>query len=131
MRILIIDNDKSTVTTLKALILSQEKIEIDVALSGEEGLDKMKNFPNYDLAMIDIMMPKLSGMDVCKAMVNDWQLSLIPVLLMSSALPLPPEEYEESLRKFSDLRVIKAVIEKPFSVDVLLEKMHKIARKPL
>lgn len=131
MKILIIDNDLSTVTTLKALILSREKVNIDVAHGGEEGLAKMRNFPNYDLAMIDIMMPGVSGMDVCKEMVADWQLSQIPVLLMSSALPLPPEEYQESLTKFSKLSVIKAVIEKPFIIDELLDKMHKISRKAL
>jgi len=131
MKILIIDNDESTVTTLKALILSQEEMTIDIASSGEEGLKKMRQYPNYDLAMIDIMMPKISGMDVCKEMVNDWQLSQIPVILMSSALPLPPKEYQESLKKFSSLSVIKAVIEKPFAIEELIEKIHEVARKPL
>jgi DNA-binding response OmpR family regulator len=131
MRILIIDNDESTVTTLKALLLSRDNFQIDVAYSGEEGLEKMRKFTAYDLVMLDIMMPQISGMDVCRVMVEDWQLRQIPVLLMSSALPLPPEEYQESLKKFSSLSVVKAVIEKPFVIDELLLKINEVARKPL
>ncbi len=131
MKILIIDNDLSTVTTLKALILNKEKIDIDTAVSGKEGLDKMKAMPDYDVVLLDIMMPEISGMDVCKTMTNDWKLSQIPVLLMSSALPIPPDEFHHSLEKFSSLSVVKGVIEKPFVIDELLSKMRQAAKNRL
>lgn len=131
MRILIIDNDISTVTTLKALILSNEKMDIDTAFGGEEGLLKMATYSNYDAVLLDIMMPDVSGMDVCKAMVADWKMREIPVLLMSSALPIPPEEFHQSLEKFSALSVVKGVIEKPFVIGDLLAKIHEVSRKPL
>jgi len=131
MKILIVDNDESTVTTLKALLLSQGSFQIDVAYGGQESLDKMAANPDYDLVLLDIMMPKISGMDVCQAMVKDWRLMNIPVLLMSSALPIPPEEFQQSLEKFSALSVVKGVLEKPFTSDNLLAQIHKAARKPL
>lgn len=131
MRILIIDNDISTVTTLKALILSNEKMNIDTAFGGREGLEKMASYPDYDAVLLDIMMPDISGMDVCKAMVADWKMREIPVLLMSSALPIPPEEFHQSLEKFSALSVVKGVIEKPFVIGDLLAKIHEVSRKPL
>ena len=131
MKILIVDNDESTVTTLKALLSSQGAFQIDVAYGGQESLDKMAANPDYDLVLLDIMMPKISGMDVCQAMVKDWRLMNIPVLLMSSALPIPPEEFQQSLEKFSALSVVKGVLEKPFTSDNLLAQIHKAARKPL
>lgn len=131
MRILIIDNDISTVTTLKALILTNEKMDIDTAFGGKEGLEKMAKYPDYDAVLLDIMMPDVSGMDVCKTMVNDWKMREIPVLLMSSALPIPPEEFHQSLEKFSALSVVKGVIEKPFVIVDLLAKIHEVSRKPL
>ena len=131
MRILIIDNDISTVTTLKALISSNEKMDIDTAFGGQEGLEKMATYSNYDAVLLDIMMPDVSGMDVCKAMVADWKMREIPVLLMSSALPIPPEEFHQSLEKFSALSVVKGVIEKPFVIGDLLAKIHEVSRKPL
>ena len=131
MKILIIDNDVSTVTTLKALLLNEKPYDIDVAYGGQEGLDKMKEKPDYDVVLLDIMMPKVSGMDVCKAMVKDYQLIEIPVLLMSSAMPIPPEEFHQSLTKFSELSVVKGVLEKPFAIDNLLMQINKVARKAL
>ena len=131
MKILIVDNDVSTVTTLKALIDSQAMFEIDTAFGGQEGLDKMMAHPDYDLVLLDIMMPTVSGMDVCQAMMKDYRLREIPVLLMSSALPIPPAEFQQSLAKFSTLSVVKGVIEKPFVIGDLLATINKTARRPL
>ncbi|MFA5155533.1 MAG: response regulator [Patescibacteria group bacterium] len=131
MKILIVDNDLGTVTTLKALLLDQADFQIDTAAGGQEGLDKMSAHPDYDLVILDIMMPKVSGMDVCQAMVKDWKLRDIPVLLMSSALPIPPEEFHNSLEKFSGLSVVKGVLEKPFVIPDLLAQIRQVARKPL
>jgi len=131
MKILIVDNDISTVTTLKALLLSQVAFEIDTAYGGQEGLDKMAAHPDYDLVLLDIMMPTVSGMDVCQTMMKDYRLREIPVLLMSSALPIPPGEFHESLEKSSTLSVVKGVIEKPFVIGDLLAEINKAARRPL
>ncbi|MFA6194490.1 MAG: response regulator [Patescibacteria group bacterium] len=131
MKILIVDNDVSTVTTLKALLLSQASFEIDMAYGGQEGLDKMAAHPDYDLVLLDIMMPTVSGMDVCQAMMKNYQLREIPVLLMSSALPIPPGEFHQSLERFSALTVVKGVIEKPFVIGDLLAEINKTARRPL
>lgn len=131
MKILIVDNDVSTVTTLQALLLSQKPYQIDVAYGGQEGLDKMMANLDYDLVLLDIMMPKVSGMDVCKAMIKDYRLKEIPVLLMSSAIPIPPEEFHQSLEKFSELSVVKGVLEKPFAIDNLIMQINKVARKAL
>jgi hypothetical protein len=62
-------------------------------------------------------------------MVKDAHLREIPVLLMSSALPIPPEEFHESLEKFSALSVVKGVLEKRFTTENLLAQIYKVARK--
>lgn len=129
MKILIVDNEISTVTTLSALLSSHGTFHIDTAYGGEEGLNKMIANPDYDVVLLDIMMPKVSGMDVCQAMIKDWRLQKIPVLLMSSALPIPPEEFHKSLNTFSELSVVKGVLEKPFVIDDLLVQINKVARK--
>lgn len=129
MKILIVDNEVSTVTTLSALLQSQGPFEIESAYGGQEGLDKMNANPNYDLVLLDIMMPNVSGMDVCREMIKDSRLRQIPVLLMSSAMPIPPEEFHKSIETFSELSVVKGVLEKPFVIDDLLAQIHKVARK--
>lgn len=129
MKILIIDNDISTVTTLKALIMSQGDFDIDVAYNGRSGLEKMSVTPDYDVVLLDIMMPEISGMNVCESMVADSRMREIPVLLMSSALPISPAEFHASLVKSDKLSVIKGVLEKPFTTEDLLAEIMKVARK--
>ncbi|MFZ2310773.1 MAG: response regulator [Patescibacteria group bacterium] len=131
MKILIVDNDSSTVTTLQALLANEGAFQIEVAYSGEEGLAKMTATPDYDVVLLDIMMPQISGMDVCRSMIQNPRLQKIPVLLMSSALPIPPNEFHESMEKSSELSVIKGVLEKPFTTSDLLAQIYKVARPAL
>ncbi|MEL6559466.1 MAG: sigma-54 dependent transcriptional regulator [Bacteroidota bacterium] len=67
-KILIIDDEKSIRNTLKE-ILEYEKYEIDEAKDGEEGLEKLKT-GNFDVALCDIKMPKMDGIEVLKAAVE-------------------------------------------------------------
>lgn len=123
MKILIIDDDISAATTLKALLMSQVDYEIDIAFGGKEGLEKMNNTP-YDLLILDIMMPDFSGIDVCRAMAKDEKIKNIPVLL-ASALPIASKELEELLNEFRAQVTIKGALEKPFVLEDLLAAIKK------
>jgi len=125
MKILIIDDEISAATTLKALLMSQEGYEIDIEYDGHKGLDKMSTGPNYDLLILDVMMPDFSGIDVCKAMSSDEKLKNIPVLI-ASALPIASKELEGLLNEFKALNVVKGAIEKPYVLEELLAAIKKI-----
>lgn len=128
MRILIIDDDISAATTLKALLMSQESFEIDVVYAGREGLDKMIANPPYDLLILDIMMPDFSGIEVCRAMSVNEKLKQIPVLL-ASALPITSKELSDLMEEFKALNVVKGVLEKPFVIEDLLAEIRRIVNK--
>jgi DNA-binding response OmpR family regulator len=125
MKILVVDNDKNTIETIKAALSENKNLEVDVAFSGEAALEKIGSSPFYDLVILDIMMPGKSGMDVCLAMSESEKMRSVPVLLMS-ALPIDSADFRESLGKFNELRVVKDVLEKPFSVQGLLEKIRAL-----
>lgn len=61
-KILIIDDEKSIRTTLRE-ILEYEKYQVEEAANGEEGLEMIKK-DDYDVALCDIKMPKLDGIEV-------------------------------------------------------------------
>ena len=61
-KILIIDDEKSIRTTLRE-ILEYEKYEVDEAIDGQDGIDKITK-KKYDIALCDIKMPKLDGIEV-------------------------------------------------------------------
>lgn len=126
MKILIIDDDVSAATTLKALLMSQDNLEIEVAYSGKEGLDKMMTSePGYAVLILDVMMPDFSGLDVCKAMHLNSKLKNIPVIL-ASALPIASETLKDLLKEFETFSIVIGVLEKPFVLEELIKQINKI-----
>lgn len=128
MRILIVDNDRSTVETLKASLEGIENIEVDVAYGGQGALEIMNAMPSYDLVLLDIMMPGMSGIEVCQMMAESEKLKNIPVLLIS-ALPIESSDFRQSLEKFRELKIVRGVLEKPFSQERLMDKIKSSSRR--
>lgn len=128
MNILIVDNDKNTVETIQVVLESKGNYKSDIAYSGNEALEKMKANEPYNLLILDIMMPEVNGIDICKLMIRDEKLKKIPVLLIS-ALPIASKAFQESLGRFDELSVVKDILEKPFSIDDLLSKIRAIIGK--
>lgn len=77
-KILIIDDEKSIRSTLRE-ILEYEKYEVDEAVDGKDGLDKIAE-KKYDIALCDIKMPKFDGIEVLeKAQEVDGELQFIMI----------------------------------------------------
>ena len=57
--------------------------DVEFATDGEKALDWMNN-KNFDLVLLDIMMPGLSGYEVCKRMKADRRKSHIPVIFLTA-----------------------------------------------
>ncbi len=127
MKILIVDNDTSIGTTMKSALGLNPNYEVEIALSAKEGLDKMRS-QTYDLVLLDFMMPEISGVDLCKTMVADSKLKDISVILVS-ALPIASKVFQETNGNFQNLAVIKGLLEKPFSVSDLLDKVAQVLKK--
>jgi DNA-binding response OmpR family regulator len=78
-RILLIEDDIA-ISEMVENYLKKEGFNITTAIDGEEGVDKFLNNP-FDLIILDIMLPKLGGMEVMKIVREK---SLIPILIMSA-----------------------------------------------
>ena len=65
-KILIVDDEINVCKSIRQAILSDD-YEVDIALSGEEALEKDKD-NHYDLVISDLMMPGISGMDLLKSL---------------------------------------------------------------
>ena len=68
-KILIADDEPNIVISLEFL-MKKEGFEVAVAGDGEETMEKVRTF-NPDLLLLDIMMPKKSGYEVCEALRSD------------------------------------------------------------
>lgn len=81
-RILIADDNAANRELLEAYLV-QVDCEIELAVDGQDTLDKANSF-QPDLILLDVMMPKLSGFEVCRKLKDDLQLSKIMVLMVTA-----------------------------------------------
>jgi len=81
-KILIADDNATNVELLEAY-LAERQCEIAVAVDGRDTLEKVAAF-QPDLILLDIMMPKLSGFEVCKILKRDPKTSGIMVLMVTA-----------------------------------------------
>ena len=113
-KILIVDDEPNIVISLEFL-MKKEGFEVAVATDGEEALAKVAGF-NPDLLLLDVMMPKKSGFEVCEALRADPDRGGLLILMLTA--------------KGRDTEVAKglaigadAYITKPFSTKELVAKV--------
>ena len=117
-RILIVEDDRQIQELIYEFLLSQDYI-VEVASDGIEGYEKFKN-GNYDLVILDVMMPKLDGYGLCK-MIKRMDEN-IPIIFLTA---LGDEQSE--VRGF-ELKV-DDYISKPFSFNVLIKRVEAVIRR--
>jgi DNA-binding response OmpR family regulator len=117
-RILVVDDDPS-VTSLLKRGLSYEGFAVDTASSGSQGLAiARERYP--DLAILDIMMPGMDGLEVLRRMrAADPQL---PILMLTAKDA--PSDQVEGLQGGADDYVVK-----PFTFEVLLARVQALLRR--
>ncbi|MDO5748623.1 MAG: response regulator [Planctomycetia bacterium] len=81
-RILIADDEPFNRELLEAF-LAEGDYELEYAADGQETLDKTASF-NPDLILLDVMMPKLSGFEVCEKLKKDPQTSSVMILMVTA-----------------------------------------------
>jgi twitching motility two-component system response regulator PilH len=81
-KILIVDDSPTDVQYLKS-VLQPLGHSLAVAVDGEEGERMIKAEP-YDLAILDVVMPKKNGFQLCRDIKKDETLKHIPVLILTS-----------------------------------------------
>lgn len=117
-RILIVDDEKNMVTGLKDN-LEFEGYQTDVAYDGPTGLEKITG-NQYDLILLDVMLPGMSGFDICKAARK--QGIETPVILLTAK--------GEEIDKVLGLELgADDYITKPFSIRELLARIKAILRR--
>lgn len=89
-KILIIEDDP-LISKMYSEKLSRDGYQTEVAENGEAGIEKMKKSPP-DLLILDIMMPKMGGIEVIDAMKQDTRLEKIPIIVLSNLSESPDIE---------------------------------------
>lgn len=118
MTILIVEDEQKLVDILKKA-LKAEKYAVDVAMDGEDGLQKaMKN--NYELIILDIMLPKKDGTAVCKELRS--REVHTPIIMLTARGTI--EDRVKGLDIGADDYLVK-----PFGIDELFARMRAVMRR--
>ena len=81
-KVLIIEDDKD-ISELVDYNLRQEKILCDISSNGADGLNRARrNTP--DLVILDLMLPDMGGLEICRALKTDSKTKNIPVLILTA-----------------------------------------------
>jgi heavy metal response regulator len=118
MRILIIEDEKKVAGFIKKG-LEEETYAIDVAHDGEEGLH-LGSEGQYDLIILDIMLPKVNGLEVLSQLRN--QGSDVPILLLTAKDAV--DDRVTGLNKGAD-----DYLTKPFAFSELLARVRVLLRR--
>lgn len=78
-KVLVVDDEKLIVKGIR-FSLEQEGMEVDCAYDGEEALEAIKN-NEYDVVLLDVMIPKMSGFEVCQ---NVREFSEVPIIMLTA-----------------------------------------------
>ena len=78
-KVLVVDDEKLIVKGVR-FSLEQDGMEVDCAYDGEEALEKIKN-NTYDIVLLDIMLPKMDGFEVCQQV---REFSDVPILMLTA-----------------------------------------------
>ena len=122
-KILIVDDDYEIVEFIKA-ILKTKGYQAVVAYDGEEGLKQLQSV-KPDLVILDLRMPKMSGLEFCRAVRRDPELEAVPILVISS-LAAEVEKPEEFWRQGLGCDEFLA---KPFETLALLGRVEYLLRR--
>lgn len=119
-KILEID-DSPTVQRLTEMILASEGYEVILASDGEEGIAKARA-ERPAVILVDFIMPKMNGFQVCKILKEDPDLKDTPIILVTS-------KGDRVGSKFVDTLGISDFFSKPFQPDELLAKIREVIDK--
>jgi DNA-binding response OmpR family regulator len=119
MRILVIEDEHKIANSIKRGF-EQETWATDVAYDGEEGYD-MASSEDYDVIVLDLMLPKLSGMEICKKLRSEEIHT--PILMLTARGELADKV--DGLNSGADDYLVK-----PFAFEELLARVKALSRRP-
>ena len=117
-RLLVVDDD-TDIRELLEFDLSQSGYDVDTAKDGSEGLQKALN-NHYDIILLDVMMPKMNGFDVCKNIRN--HKPDVPILLLTAKGTITDKT--DGFNSGADDYIVK-----PFDVQEVLLRVRVLLRR--
>lgn len=119
MRILVVEDEHRIAQAIKEG-LEQESYAVDVCFDGEDGYNSAAN-DEYDIILLDVMMPGMTGYEVCRKLREEGNHT--PILMLTAKDQ--PRDVVQGLDTGAD-----DYLAKPFAFEVLLARIRALLRRP-
>lgn len=119
-RVLIVE-DEEALATLLEYNLGQEKFDVTLAADGEEGILKIEESPP-DVVILDWMLPKVSGIEICRRIRSRPETRNIPIIMLTA-------RSEEADRIRGLETGADDYLTKPFSTNELIARVRAVLRR--
>ena len=119
MKILVVDDERAVRDSLRRA-LELEGYEIELAADGNEALDRVESSEEPDAIILDVLMPGMDGLEVCRRLRGDGR--TLPVLMLTARTEV--EDRVAGLDAGADDYVTK-----PFALEELLARMRALLRR--
>lgn len=119
MRILVVEDERKIANSIKKG-LEQERYAVDVAYDGEKGFD-LASAEDYDLIILDLMLPRMDGMKICQQLRETKK--QVHILMLTAKGQV--SDKVNGLNSGADDYLIK-----PFAFEELLARIRALIRRP-
>lgn len=120
MRILIVEDDRKIANAIKKG-LQQESFAVDVSYDGQDGFGQASTI-EYDLIVLDRMLPKMDGMEICQRLRDEKNKT--PILMLTAKDKV--SDRVDGLNCGADDYLVK-----PFAFEELLARIRALLRRPV
>ncbi|MDR1242836.1 MAG: response regulator [Deltaproteobacteria bacterium] len=117
-KILVVDDEPVNIQVLKNF-LHIRNYSVSIAYNGQEALARIENEEKFDLVLLDVMMPKMSGYEVCRKIRERYSLFDLPVLMLTAK-----NQIQDMILGFQS--GANDYIQKPFDKDELLARIKTL-----
>ena len=121
-KILVVD-DEADLVELVSYNLEKEGFAVDSAFNGEDALVKVKK-GNFDLLILDLMLPEIQGMELCRLIRNDPKTAMLPIIMLTA-------KGEEMDRVVGIEMGADDYVTKPFSPRELVARVRAVLRRSM
>jgi two-component system response regulator MprA len=119
MKILVVDDERAVRDSLRRA-LELEGYDVELAADGEEALERLSSNGEPDAVILDILMPKMDGLEVCRRLRREGH--RLPVLMLTAR--------DEVENRVSGLDAgADDYVTKPFALEELLARMRALLRR--
>jgi two-component system response regulator MprA len=120
MAILVVDDDQAVRDALRRA-LTLQGYDVDLAADGEEALLKLRSHPNaHDLAIVDVLMPRLDGLELTRRLRTDG--NKLPILMLTARDQV--SDRVAGLEAGADDYLVK-----PFALEELVARVRALLRR--